>query len=122
MFVPEQWPGGMFDLILLSEVVYYLSRGGRRPPSHERNAFLGSSRLCDLGPLDGLDGLSPKWRRGRLLSSSNDWDRPASSSALIDTLNFGWTSCPAPDALAEKGLSERRAIAICPGNSAGLSK
>jgi cyclopropane fatty-acyl-phospholipid synthase-like methyltransferase len=25
MFVPEQWPGGMFDLILLSEVVYYLS-------------------------------------------------------------------------------------------------
>jgi 2-polyprenyl-3-methyl-5-hydroxy-6-metoxy-1,4-benzoquinol methylase len=26
MFVPEQWPGGVFDLILLSEVVYYLSR------------------------------------------------------------------------------------------------
>jgi trans-aconitate methyltransferase len=26
MFVPEQWPGGAFDLILLSEVVYYLSR------------------------------------------------------------------------------------------------
>jgi trans-aconitate methyltransferase len=25
-FVPEQWPGGAFDLILLSEVVYYLSR------------------------------------------------------------------------------------------------
>jgi cyclopropane fatty-acyl-phospholipid synthase-like methyltransferase len=26
MFVPEQWPNGVFDLILLSEVVYYLSR------------------------------------------------------------------------------------------------
>jgi hypothetical protein len=24
--VPEQWPDGVFDLILLSEVVYYLSR------------------------------------------------------------------------------------------------
>jgi cyclopropane fatty-acyl-phospholipid synthase-like methyltransferase len=26
MFVPEQWPGGLFDLILLSEVVYFLNR------------------------------------------------------------------------------------------------
>jgi trans-aconitate methyltransferase len=26
MFVPEQWPDGDFDLILLSEVIYYLSR------------------------------------------------------------------------------------------------
>jgi cyclopropane fatty-acyl-phospholipid synthase-like methyltransferase len=26
MFVPEQWPDGVFELILLSEVVYYLSR------------------------------------------------------------------------------------------------
>lgn len=26
MFVPGDWPGGTFDLILLSEVVYYLSR------------------------------------------------------------------------------------------------
>lgn len=25
MFVPEQWPAGVFELILLSEVVYYLS-------------------------------------------------------------------------------------------------
>jgi chemotaxis methyl-accepting protein methylase len=24
MFVPEQWPDGAFDLIILSEVVYYL--------------------------------------------------------------------------------------------------
>jgi SAM-dependent methyltransferase len=27
MFVPEQWPDGEFDLILLSEVVYYLDAG-----------------------------------------------------------------------------------------------
>jgi cyclopropane fatty-acyl-phospholipid synthase-like methyltransferase len=26
MFVPEQWPDEMFDLILLSEIVYYLNR------------------------------------------------------------------------------------------------
>jgi cyclopropane fatty-acyl-phospholipid synthase-like methyltransferase len=26
MFVPDQWPDGVFELILLSEVVYYLSR------------------------------------------------------------------------------------------------
>jgi cyclopropane fatty-acyl-phospholipid synthase-like methyltransferase len=26
MFAPRQWPNGVFDLILLSEVVYYLSR------------------------------------------------------------------------------------------------
>ena len=26
MFVPEQWPDGAFELILLSEVIYYLSR------------------------------------------------------------------------------------------------
>jgi hypothetical protein len=26
MFVPEQWPDGAFELILLSEIVYYLSR------------------------------------------------------------------------------------------------
>ena len=26
MFVPQQWPDGAFELILLSEVVYYLSR------------------------------------------------------------------------------------------------
>ena len=26
MFVPDEWPNGIFELILLSEVVYYLSR------------------------------------------------------------------------------------------------
>ena len=33
MFVPEQWPDGVFELILLSEVVYYLSRRGCRAGS-----------------------------------------------------------------------------------------
>ena len=34
MFVPEQWPEGGFDLILLSEVVYYLNpEDVRSPPS-----------------------------------------------------------------------------------------
>jgi 2-polyprenyl-3-methyl-5-hydroxy-6-metoxy-1,4-benzoquinol methylase len=59
MFVPEQWPRGVFDLILLSEVVYYLSREdvGRLATS--------VTRSLTPGPLDGLDRLSPKWRRGR---------------------------------------------------------
>ncbi|MGA9796760.1 MAG: class I SAM-dependent methyltransferase [Rhizomicrobium sp.] len=26
MFAPEEWPDGMFELILLSEIIYYLSR------------------------------------------------------------------------------------------------
>ena len=26
MFVPDQWPDGAFELVLLSEVIYYLSR------------------------------------------------------------------------------------------------
>jgi cyclopropane fatty-acyl-phospholipid synthase-like methyltransferase len=26
MFVPEQWPDGVFELIVLSEIIYYLSR------------------------------------------------------------------------------------------------
>jgi cyclopropane fatty-acyl-phospholipid synthase-like methyltransferase len=30
MFVPEQWPAGTFDLVLLSEVVYYLDAGDVR--------------------------------------------------------------------------------------------
>ena len=26
MFVPEQWPDGVFELVVLSEIIYYLSR------------------------------------------------------------------------------------------------
>jgi hypothetical protein len=36
-------------------------------------------------------------------------------------LSFVWTSCPAPDAFARSRPRERHAIAICSGNSAGLS-
>ena len=39
MFVPEQWPTGTFDLILLSEVVYYLDKEDvRRLASHVADA------------------------------------------------------------------------------------
>ena len=40
MFVPEQWPEGVFELILLSEVVYYLSREDVGPPRRQGDTFL----------------------------------------------------------------------------------
>ncbi len=45
MFVPEQWPDGAFDLILLSEVVYYLSRDdvGRLAARVTRSLLRGGS-------------------------------------------------------------------------------
>ena len=63
MFVPEQWPEGVFELILLSEVVYYLSREdvGRLAARVTRPC---RGRFGAPGPLDGPNGLSPKWRRG----------------------------------------------------------
>ena len=42
MFVPKQWPAGVFDLILLSEVVYYLSR--------EDVGRLAKRVTCSLAP------------------------------------------------------------------------
>jgi 2-polyprenyl-3-methyl-5-hydroxy-6-metoxy-1,4-benzoquinol methylase len=42
MFVPEQWPGGVFDLVLLSEVVYYLNREDVRR--------LATNVMCSLAP------------------------------------------------------------------------
>jgi trans-aconitate methyltransferase len=42
MFVPEQWPNAVFDLILLSEVVYYLSR--------EDVDRLAARLTCSLAP------------------------------------------------------------------------
>jgi SAM-dependent methyltransferase len=46
MFAPEQWPGGAFDLILLSEVVYYFSR--------EDVARLAARIAGSLAPLGDL--------------------------------------------------------------------
>jgi 2-polyprenyl-3-methyl-5-hydroxy-6-metoxy-1,4-benzoquinol methylase len=45
MFVPEQWPNGAFELILLSEVVYYLSRAdvGRLAARVTRSLASGGS-------------------------------------------------------------------------------
>jgi SAM-dependent methyltransferase len=84
IFVPDEWPDGEFDLILLSEVVYYLSRE-------------------DVG---------------RLAERS---DRHASSSARIDIGNFAWTCCRVREPSSRRWASQRRAMTICPGNSAGLS-
>ena len=65
MFVPEQWPDGVFELILLSEVVYYLSREDVGRLAARVTRSLAQGRLRDPGPLDRPNGLSPKWRRGR---------------------------------------------------------
>jgi SAM-dependent methyltransferase len=56
MFVPEQWPDGVFELILLSEVVYYLSREdvGRLAARVMRSLPAGGSVLLVhwTGPTD----------------------------------------------------------------------
>jgi SAM-dependent methyltransferase len=56
MFVPEQWPDGLFELILLSEVVYYLSREdvGRLAARVTRSLPAGGSVLLVhwTGPTD----------------------------------------------------------------------
>jgi cyclopropane fatty-acyl-phospholipid synthase-like methyltransferase len=46
MFVPEQWPSGVFDLIVLSEVVYFLNRD-----DVERLAARATSSLAPEGAL-----------------------------------------------------------------------
>jgi hypothetical protein len=45
MFVPDEWPDGEFELILLSEVVYYLSRDdvGRLAAKVIRSSSKGGS-------------------------------------------------------------------------------
>jgi cyclopropane fatty-acyl-phospholipid synthase-like methyltransferase len=56
MFVPEQWPDGVFELILLSEVVYYLSHAdvGRLAARVTRSLPAGGSVLLVhwTGPTD----------------------------------------------------------------------
>ena len=113
MFVPEQWPDGVFELILLSEVVYYLSREDVGSSCREGNAFLGAGRFRDPGPLDRHDELSPKWRRGcRSLHRTNwtDMRRQAGGSIFA---NFAWTCCRALEPTSRRRASERRAMDIC---------
>ena len=47
MFVPEQWPDGVFELILLSEIVYYLSTEdvGRLAARVTRSLIKGGSAI-----------------------------------------------------------------------------
>ena len=56
MFVPEQWPDGVYELILLSEVVYYLSHAdvGRLAARVTRSLPAGGSVLLVhwTGPTD----------------------------------------------------------------------
>ena len=75
MFVPEEWPNAVFDLILLSEVVYYLSREDVDRLAARVTRSLAPRRRRDPCPLDRLDRLSPKWRRGcRPLHRTNGID------------------------------------------------
>ena len=111
MFVPEQWPDGVFDLILLSEVVYYLSREDVGRLAARVDTFLACGRFRDPGPLDRLDGLSPKWRRGcRSLHRTNGIGLRRRAGGSI-SLNFVWTCCRAPEPPLRRRASERRAIA-----------
>ena len=56
MFVPDEWPDGVFELILLSEVVYYLSREdvGRLAARVTRSLPRGGSVILVhwIGPTD----------------------------------------------------------------------
>ncbi len=120
IFVPEQWPDGVFDLILLSEVVYYLSREdvGRLAASVIRSSAQDGSVI--------------------LVHWTGSTDYPLSGDEAVDVFiehlgsawvleradryaEFRWTSCRAPDPSSRRRLSEPRAIAICSGKSAGLS-
>ena len=64
MFVPDEWPDGEFDLILLSEVVYYLSREDVDRLAAQGHPILGQSGHRGPSPLDGGNELSAQWRRG----------------------------------------------------------
>ena len=121
MFVPEQWPDGVFDLILLSEVVYYLSREDVGSPRREGNAFLGAGRFRDPSPLDRPNGLSSKWRRGcRSLHRTNGIDLRRQARGSICSISAGRVVARL-SRLRGGEASERRAMEICSGNSAGLS-
>ncbi|MFY9969162.1 MAG: SAM-dependent methyltransferase [Roseiarcus sp.] len=62
MFVPEQWPAGTFDLILLSEVVYYLD---------EEDVRRLASNVADATP-PGADIVLVHWIGGTDYPLSGD--------------------------------------------------
>ena len=49
--VPEEWPDGMFDLVVISEVAYYLGAGGARPAARPRGRLAGAGRDTARLPL-----------------------------------------------------------------------
>ena len=57
MIAPGEWPGGTFDLVLFSEVLYYLSPDGIAKAAHETISSLRSGGAVLLvnwfGPTDG---------------------------------------------------------------------
>ena len=57
MTVPGSWPEGMFDLIVFSEVLYYLGAEGLRGAAEKAQASLGAGGTILLvnwhGPTDG---------------------------------------------------------------------
>ena len=121
MFVPEQWPNGAFDLIVLSEVVYYLSREDVGRLARRVRASLAPGGAVDPCPLDRFDRLSPKWRRGRPpLPRTNGYDLRRRPIGSLLSFPPGRVVSRANRTLRRRA-SERRAIDICSGNSAGVS-
>jgi predicted TPR repeat methyltransferase len=120
MFVPEQWPNDAFDLIVLSEVIYYLSRwdvgrlAGRVTESLAPGGavilvhWIGSTDY----PLSGDEAVVLFIERMGLTYVVDRSDRYC--RFRLDVLSHARTDL-------RRRASERRAINICSGNSAGLS-
>ena len=64
MELPRQLPDGPFDLLVLSEVVYYWSAARSRAHGRVRQAGRGAGRRHRPGPLDRGHRLSAQRRRG----------------------------------------------------------
>ncbi|MFI5426148.1 SAM-dependent methyltransferase [Aeromicrobium sp. UC242_57] len=63
--IPHDWPSGTFDLIVLSEVMYYLSAEDRRTTLRPRTSVARARRAPGLRPLASrLRGRSLQWRPG----------------------------------------------------------
>jgi hypothetical protein len=73
LFVPEQWPDGVFDLILLSEVVYYLNQcrysGVEVPDALWSYAEIGIGKLYADTQADSLEN------EPAALAAFDEWTR-----------------------------------------------